>query len=345
MKQKSIILILLILVSLAVYGQQYKDYYSSWDDKRPARSHTLCVVLHTTEGNDKSSLESVHALGTCNFLVATDGTIYRIISRNKIAKHAGRSMWNNHSNLSEISIGIEVVGYHDKKPTDKQLAALKKLIATLKAIYGLRDDQILCHSMVAYGSPNKWFPFNHRGRKRCGMLFATKEIREKMGLKNTFTTDPDVKAGRLQVADPYLESVLYGLPQGNESAVKGAAEPQQDDEESFEGFKVIGREGVKKIAGNEYKSSTTIYFFSDGKIRTGKELTKTELDNIPKDTKVLVGYVYGGKISSSRTAYSVVGKKWNFPSTYYRLPDGTVKTGDEVDGSLLKEGTIILFRK
>lgn len=323
----------------------YVNDYSQWNTKRPVRAHTYYIVLHTTEAGNKSSLNAVKKSGTCNYLVTTDGVIHRIIDKSRVAKHAGRSLWNNHSNLSNCSIGIEVVGYHDKKPNAKQLAALKILIADLQKMYGLSDQSVVTHSMVAYGAPDRWHPYNHRGRKRCGMLFATPEIRQAIGLSNVFTVDPDVKAGRLKNADPYLAQVLYGTHETSEEEDEkfiAAVDTSSDDQ--FEGLQIVGASGVFSIAGNEYDESSTIYFFPDNTIRTGKEVRAETLNHLPVGTKVLVGYVYGGKLSKERTAYSVVGKDWDLPSTFYRFPDGTVKTGDEVDGSKMPIGTIILFR-
>ena len=122
--------------------------------------------------------------------------------------HAGRSMWDNHQSLSLSYIGIEISGYHDKEPTDKQKQALTLLVADLQRIYNLGDEDVLTHSMVAYGNPNQWHNYSHRGRKRCGMLYATEDLRLEIGLENTFSIDPDVKAGRLKNADDYLASVL-----------------------------------------------------------------------------------------------------------------------------------------
>jgi hypothetical protein len=204
--------------------------------------------------------------------------------------------------------------------------------------------------MVAYGRPNKWYHFNHRGRKQCGMYFARPEIRRKLGLRNVFHVDPDVKARRLKIADFFLWRFIFGT--GNEEVdikpVIGVTQDKTDDDDAFEGLQEINsKQSIDDIAGNEYKLATTIYFFESGTIRTGKELSKEKFNfkDFPKGTKVLVGYIYCGKISASRTAYSAIGKKWNLPSTFYRLPDGTVKTGDDVDGDSLPAGTIFLFRK
>lgn len=338
------------LFSAVTYGQKIQNDLSSWDKKRPSRKATSAIVVHTTEAGNQSSLNSLKKFGTANYLVTTDGVVHIIISDRKVAKHAGRSMWQNRSNLSESTIGIEVAGFHNKKPTAAQLLALKQLIAKLKVKYKLGDEKVLCHSMVAYGSPNKYHHFNHRGRKRCGMLFATKEIRQKLGLKNTFTSDPDVKAKRLKNADPYLAKVLYGSGKSvssekEEARVVGINEGKKDDEDAFEGFREIGKEGIYNVAGEEYKSSTTIYFYPDGKIRTGKEIPEKEFKNFPKGMKCLIGYMYGGKVSLQRTAYEVVGSKWNSPSTFYRFPNGNIKTGDDVEEGKLPPGIIVLFRK
>ncbi len=334
--------------TLVSYGQTFKDDYSPWNKKRPVRSTTKLIVLHTTEGADAGSLNIVKKQGTCNYLVTTNGVVHRIISHNRMSKHAGRSMWCGESNISNYSIGIEVVGYHNKQPSAKQVVALKSLIAQLQKMYHLSDKSVVTHSMVAYDKPNEWYPTNHRGRKRCGMLFATSSLRQKLGLSNVFTVDPDVKAKRLTQADPYLKKILYGGSAQvikEEKPVPHVTESQKENEEEFEGFQKVGVKGVYSIAGEEYDSPTTIYFLCDGRIRTGAELTEKELNNLPKGTEVLVGYVYGGKVFEGRTAYSIVGKEWNFPSTFYRFPDKSIHTGDDVDGNKLPIGTIVLFRK
>lgn len=346
--KRIICLAVLLLISFAgLHAQVYINKLSKWNSKRPVRAKTNIIVLHTTEGNNTSSLNAVVRQGTCNFLVTTTGTVYNVISTNKIAKHAGRSMWNRKTNLSNTSIGIEVVGYHNRKPTVKQISSLKKLIFFLKKSYRLTDKQVLTHSMVAYDVPNEWHSKNHRGRKRCGMLFATSSIRKQLGLGNTFSSDPDVKAKRLTNADPYLFQVLYGkqeVVEKYEPSIEPKEEKKEDVDDDFEGFRTVSSKGVYSIAGEDYNSKSTIYFFSDGRILTGKQLTKSELNSLPIGTKVLVGYVYGGKVDKDRTAYSIVGKDYNLASTFYRFPDGKVLTGDDVDGNKIPKGTIVIFR-
>jgi hypothetical protein len=46
-----------------------------------------------------------------------------------------------------------------------------------------------------------------------------------------------------------------------------------------------------------------------------------------------------------RTAMRIAGKKWNYPSTFYRLPDGHILNGDEVDDKVIPRRTLIFMMK
>ena len=186
------------------------DYRSPRNKERDLRKATTLIVLHTTEAPAKSSLNKLSERGEAHYCVVENGTVYRIVDRDREAFHAGRSMWNGKEDCDEFSIGIEVVGHHDQAVTLLQLDALKELIARLKRMYSIPDARVVCHSHVAYGAPNTWHKKKHRGRKRCGMLFAMPSVRAKLGLTARPASDPDVKAKRLVQADPELAASLYG---------------------------------------------------------------------------------------------------------------------------------------
>jgi N-acetyl-anhydromuramyl-L-alanine amidase AmpD len=186
------------------------DFRSPRNKERRLRKATTLVVLHTTEAHAKSSLNKLSERGEAHYCVVENGTVYRIIDRDREAFHAGRSMWNGKEDCDTYAIGIEVVGHHDQAVTLQQLEALRQLLAKLKQMYRLGDAQIVCHSHVAYGAPNTWHKKKHRGRKRCGMLFAMPSVRAKLGLSARPASDPDLKAKRLVQGDSYLQSVLYG---------------------------------------------------------------------------------------------------------------------------------------
>lgn len=185
-------------------------YRSPRNPEREIRKATTLIVLHTTEAPARSSLNKLCERGEAHYCVVEDGTVYRIVDRDREAFHAGRSMWEAKEDCDTYSIGIEIVGYHDKPVTVEQLTAIRELVAKLQKIYGLADERVICHSHIAYGAPNKWQKKRHRGRKRCGMLFAMPSVRKQLELEKKPAVDPDVKARRLVQADPYLGKVLYG---------------------------------------------------------------------------------------------------------------------------------------
>jgi len=393
-------------------GLEITSRISPWNSERPLRKSTSYIILHTTEAACEGSLKKLQRNGEAHYCINTAGTVYRIMSEEKLALHAGRSMWDGRHDIDYYSIGIEVGGYYNRDITPAQYKSLSELLDILCKKYKVPSERVLTHSMVAYGAPNAWHRKSHRGRKRCGMLFARDSVRQKLGLQNKPAYDPDVKAGRLVVGDPYLAQVLYGKSDEQERAVVRYTSPDanvisltrsawdiardrykssdvvyhfpdgkqrrgneirnwkkiplgtrvvctssgengengQNKEEvaevEAEDILEIGVDGdnAMEIAGEEYKSKTTIYFRPDGQVKLGNQLKEDELASLPEKTMVLVGYIYGGRITPKRSAFDICGKAWNFPSTYYRLPDGTLVSGNKLKESQIPRNAIVFFR-
>lgn len=338
------------------------DYYSPLNRERPSRPRTDYIVLHTTEASTKSSLNEVRKYGEAHYLVDTGGKVYKIIDRRRIATHSGRSMWDGHRTMDNYAIGIEVVGYHNRRISTAQTMALRELIAQLQSSYRITDRNVLCHAMVAYGAPNKWHPKSHRGRKRCGMLFAGTALRARLGLSDKPSYDPDVKAGRLVIGDPELHKILYGSgtapavparprPVAPRPEVQVKPQPQEPAGEpemranSIEGFRVIGRDGgsAMDIARTEYMDKTTIYFLTNGMVRRGDQIPQSEIEKLQPGTKILLGYTYGGYVTAKRSAQEICGARWNYPSTFYRFSDGSIKSGDTLKKEVIPEKTMVFF--
>ena len=337
---------------------RFANYWSPRNQRRPLRPSTRYIVLHTTEGAEQGSLNKVRRLGETHYFVGLNGTVYRIIDRSRIATHAGRSIWHGRRALDDSSIGIEVSGYYDQDITQAQYTALRELLRQLKAIYKVPDVNILTHSMVAYGRPNRYHHEEHRGRKRCGMIFARPKVRASLGISSQPAADVDVEAGRVAVADLVLFRALYPRAASPAALTASASPPVEipsganGGEESFEGFLEIGIDGssARDLAGSAYRSERTIYFFPDGLVRTGAELSRSRrlrsrLEDPPNGTRLLVGYVYGGHVQSSRPPSRIAGARWNYPSTYYRFPDGRILSGDEIEDSAIPEQTLIFYQQ
>jgi N-acetyl-anhydromuramyl-L-alanine amidase AmpD len=395
-----VVLLGLVCSVSSVQALNIVSSYSPRNSERPRRKRTDYIVLHTTEAAAKGSLAKIKANGEAHYFVDNYGKVSRVIEKHRVAFHAGRSMWNGKTDIDNYAIGIEVAGYHNKDISSSQYRALRELVRELQKAYRIPDEKVLTHSMVAYGAPNRWHRRSHRGRKRCGMLFARRTVREKLGLTSQPLYDPDVKARRLVNADPFLAKVLYGSARERKSALphfggssanvissgrsawdiardkyrssdtiyvypdgrrfkgneirdwrkvpvgtKVLMDGQRDNE--FEGVKVVGSDGnmAQEIAGDGYNSSSTIYILPTRKIKAGNEFADSEWKKLPSATRILVGYVQGGKVSVKRTAYDICGKRWNFPSTYYMYPDGVIKAGDMIDERGMPTGTYVFYRK
>lgn len=216
---------------------QYNNtFYSPRNKERPFRKATTVIVLHTTEAPAASAVRKLSDQGECHFFLDTDGRIYRIIDHRRVAFHAGRSMWNGREEVDNFSIGIEVCGYHNRPITAAQMKSLAALVAEMKRVYGVQDYNVLPHSAVAYGAPNKWQRRKHRGRKRCGMLFMSSSIRLQLGLKSRPRRDPDVFAQRLVVGDPHRVR-LFGR-KGCDCRMSGLHHGVPLGKETYDGFHV-----------------------------------------------------------------------------------------------------------
>ena len=249
--------------------------------KKVERKKTNYIVVHTSELGLKTTLRVVSKGkrfrngrrtdgGHTHYVIARNGRTYRIMNKSYVADHAGRSMWNGQTDLSKISIGIELVGYHYAPISDKQYRSVGLLIDILQNVYNLDDRAVLTHSQVAYGTPNRWFRKNHRGRKRCAKNF----IRAKAGLGSSWRYDPDVNAGRL-TADAQLADVFYSQ--------------RSIDTQSDEANIISKLNTAWVIAGEDYDSNTTVYQFPNGGRYTGAQIAeKIGWNRIPAKTVVLL---------------------------------------------------------
>jgi N-acetylmuramoyl-L-alanine amidase len=334
----------------AATALRYQDRLSPWNERRPIRRQTRFVILHTTEGGTTGALEKLRRFGEAHYLVDENGGVFRIIDRRRVALHAGRSMWQGTTNLDEHSIGIEVTGYHNRPITAAQIRSLRALLADLKRQYRIPDENIMPHSMVAYGAPNRWHRRSHRGRKRCGMQFADRTLRQQLGLQRQPLFDPDVRAGRLVEADAYLAQVLYGTARKAVSVTPPV--PGGTGNIPAGGDNVITRtRSAWDIARDRYRSEHTRYVFPDGTERRGNEIT--DWRRIPSGTRVVIDDGLAENAPDElfeigvhgASAGDLAGEEVLAASTIYFLPDGRVRQGTEFTAAsiaALPKGTRLL---
>ena len=334
----------LLLVVFLAGGASALDisnrYRSPRNPERRVRKTTELIVLHTTEAPERSSLNKLCDRGEAHYCVTEVGKIYRIVDRDRVAFHAGRSMWNGKEDADEFSIGIECVGYHDKAMGMVQIKAIRDLVKELQKMYKIPDERVVCHSHVAYGAPNKWQKKNHRGRKRCGMLFAMPSVRAQLDLARRPASDADVRAKRLVVGDDYLRRVLYGNVDTMKNSYPKTPSPSRGQEGG--GLLAWLRGDSKKPDAKKPDAGKTQ--ISAKNPPEQKKLVPAPVAPVtpqapPKSIAELKsrGYVLKGSVTKGVTASKIAGGRWNSRDTYYTIRNKVIP-GDAIDPAHIENG-------
>jgi N-acetylmuramoyl-L-alanine amidase len=303
-----------------------------WKYKKIPRKKTKYIIVHTSEAGLRSTLNSVLKGkrvrrrrtygGHAHYVIARNGRTYRTLDKRYIADHAGMSLWRGETNISDVSLAIELVGYHYTSITKQQYRSIGILIDTLSRVYGLNDRAVLTHSQIAYGRPNRWVHAYHRGRKKCAENFE----RAKAGLGPTWPYDPDVRSGRLK-ADPKLAAIFYG-PGKNQVLLIGSNT-------------ITASNPAWSVAGEDYDDPDTLYRLPNGTLIPGDEIEdRIGWNRIPENTVVLLNQtekplagVSRGPvktISDGLTAWALAGPAYRHANTFYFFPEGILRSGKQI---------------
>ncbi len=361
MQRLSITVLVAILLGLSatdLIALKIKDYQKHLNPrfaKRPRQS-TRFIVVHSTEGSLPSSLRTlsrgkvrrrryVSRGGHAHYLIAKNGTVYRILNPKYRANHAGVSMWNGVERLSDHSLGIELEGYHNVPFTDRQYRSLRELLRILQKRFRVKDQDVLEHYRVAYSEPNRFNRKRRRGRKRDPG--SDNFDRRKAGLKDEYPQDPDVIAGRIsgdagsiRVAQKSQPESVALKAEGNEKQVEndGSGDPGAD---SGKTNIITASQTAWKIAGLQYKAASTLYRFPDGRSLRGHEIQ--DWSAIPAGTEVELGVEENKVVSAGRaevllpevakgmSPWKIANALYNSSFTYYIYPSGRILSGHRID--------------
>ncbi|HEX9555992.1 MAG TPA: N-acetylmuramoyl-L-alanine amidase [Reyranella sp.] len=137
---------------------------------RPAGTAVDLLVLHYTELPLKESLDILcdgareHRV-SAHYVLAEDGTPYRLVPEERVAWHAGRSHWRGREALNATSIGIEIVNLHGDRH-DYPAAQIAALIGLSRGILA-RHPAIVPRNVVGHSDiapkrkidPGRRFPW------------------------------------------------------------------------------------------------------------------------------------------------------------------------------------------
>lgn len=137
---------------------------------RPDGAAIDVLVLHYTELPLEESLRVLTDAArplrvSSHYVLAEDGTVYRLVPEDRVAWHAGISYWRGRERLNETSIGIEIVNLdgdrHDYPP--QQVAALIELCRAIMARHpAIAARNVVGHSDIAPQrkiDPGRRFPW------------------------------------------------------------------------------------------------------------------------------------------------------------------------------------------
>ncbi|APJ04094.1 N-acetylmuramoyl-L-alanine amidase [Silvanigrella aquatica] len=188
-----------------------EDYIT--DDEYPARIEKegiSALVFHYTAQNFKKSLRSLTTGGnSSHWLVPTDGkTIYKIVSEDRRARHAGSSLWKSRKNVNVISIGVEVVNLgfkcnnfrkYCKKDyltwlefPEKQQKLIVSLAKEIQHKYNIDPLCIVGHSDIAVDrklDPGPIFPWKKLAENGVGAWVYDNEIQQQVDNVNANIKD------------------------------------------------------------------------------------------------------------------------------------------------------------
>ena len=137
---------------------------------RPDGTAIDTLVLHYTELPLQESLD-ILSDGTreqrvsAHYVLAEDGTAYRLVPEERVAWHAGRSSWRGREALNGTSIGIEIVNLHGDRHDypAPQIAALIELCRDILARNrAIEPRNVVGHSDIAPQrkiDPGRRFPW------------------------------------------------------------------------------------------------------------------------------------------------------------------------------------------
>ena len=138
------------------------------------------LVLHYTELPLDESLKILRDdkrpnRVSAHYVLAEDGTVYRLVSEDRVAWHAGRSYWRGRDALNGTSIGIEIVNLHGDRHDypDVQIDALIELCRDIVSRHpAIVPRNVVGHSDIAPArktDPGELFPWDRLARLQLAL--------------------------------------------------------------------------------------------------------------------------------------------------------------------------------
>lgn len=144
--------------------------------KNPRTIDTIIIFSAINSGKDPYGVDGIIQQSkkykvSPHYLIARDGTMYRLVPDEYIAYHAGTGQMPDGSRknvINNFSIGIELVYAQVESPNNDQYASLARLVAYLAKQYNIPSQNILEHKDISPGK--KTDPWNFDLKKFRSLL-------------------------------------------------------------------------------------------------------------------------------------------------------------------------------
>jgi N-acetyl-anhydromuramyl-L-alanine amidase AmpD len=128
------------------------------DDNYGGVNHgRLFIIVHANGATDESTmhwLKNSDSDVSYHYLINLEGGVMQFVDEGKRAWHAGRSTWDGHHDLNDVSVGVAIEseeGTHSQV-TETQYETLLELIRDIQERHSIRTDYVRGHKEV---SPNR----------------------------------------------------------------------------------------------------------------------------------------------------------------------------------------------
>lgn len=144
---------------------------------RPRKGAITTLVLHHTATGNEAALRILSGRDpatrvSAHYLITDEASprIIEIVPEDKVAFHAGVSVWRGVRDLNDCSVGIEVVNADGNAHpyTEAQFAVIASLTADIVRRHAIRPENVVAHSDIAPGrkqDPGALFPWRRLERE------------------------------------------------------------------------------------------------------------------------------------------------------------------------------------
>jgi hypothetical protein len=224
-------------------------YHTSENDMLPFTPDNSDSI----EARSRGLLEYVRRNKSYNYVIDRFGQIYRIVSDEDAANHAGNSVWSTkegtYVGLNDSFLGVcfetsmEDGDSREERLTEAQLVAGRLLTQVLRSRHQIEDDKCVAHGIVSVNPSNMRIAFHHDWAR--GFPF------EAMGLSDKYIVPPAAVAEFGFTADEEIVEKLGGalwpgVALAEETFARRAAEADAEPSELRQRMRDAFREGMEQ---------------------------------------------------------------------------------------------------